>query len=130
MGGHGGLGGSRMGAVVGRGSSHSGEVPGPVSEGRKEGAGICRSREQYMLPQRSMSPGAARTLKVTTSASGFQRVGVCRGPDVRPDGSPVPSPMVGGGALLHKCCQSARDCPASSKLWGSNGDEVNPEAHK
>lgn len=26
-----------------------------------------------------MSPGAARTLKVTTSASGFQRVGFYRG---------------------------------------------------
>lgn len=76
-----------------------------------------------------MSPGTARTLKITTSLSGFQRVGVCQGPDVRPMALLCPAPG-GGGDYYTKGCQSAHDYPASSKLCGRNGDEINPEAHK
>lgn len=47
-------------------------------------------------PHGAMSPGAARTLKVTTSASGFQRVGFYRGlfTDVGLGDSHVPAPVL------------------------------------
>lgn len=75
------------------------------------------------FPQQSMSPGTVRTLKVTPSASGFQRVDLCQDPNIRPRGS-YAQPVGGVCVCVCNTPQNIVPVPVTVQPVLSSGEEM------